>query len=148
MKSFPMENKDPHIHIINTLAAFRHKAITWTNVNLSSVSGIIFCMHTANERRRYIVTSFLIGWAHSQNDPCSMVQCHSSEGHFTSHISAINHIKSQNSLENYLTKMPLKSSRVRWNASTHGQSRATYICINGALSSIAIDYWCAKQSGG
>ena len=28
------------------------------------------CMDSANERRRYIVTSSLIGQAHTQNDPC------------------------------------------------------------------------------
>ena len=33
-------------------------------------TGIISCMHPANERRRYNVTSSLIGWAHLQNDPC------------------------------------------------------------------------------
>ena len=27
-------------------------------------------MRQANERRRYIVTSSLIGWAHAQNYPC------------------------------------------------------------------------------
>ena len=32
-------------------------------------SGIILCMCPANERRRYIVTSSPIGWAHTQNDP-------------------------------------------------------------------------------
>ena len=32
-------------------------------------AGIILCMRPANERRRYIVTSSLIGWAHTQNDP-------------------------------------------------------------------------------
>ena len=32
--------------------------------------GIILCMATANGRRRYTVTSSLIGWAHTQNDPC------------------------------------------------------------------------------
>ena len=31
-------------------------------------AGIILCMHPANERRRYNVTSSLIGWAHSCND--------------------------------------------------------------------------------
>ena len=30
----------------------------------------ILWMHPANERRRYNVKSSLIGWAHSQNDPC------------------------------------------------------------------------------
>ena len=33
--------------------------------------GIILCMRPANERRRYNVTSTLIGWGHSQNHPCS-----------------------------------------------------------------------------
>ena len=33
-------------------------------------SGIILYMRPANERRRYILTSSLIGWAHTQNDPC------------------------------------------------------------------------------
>ena len=32
-------------------------------------TGIILCMRPANERRRYNVTSSLIGWAHIQNDP-------------------------------------------------------------------------------
>ena len=34
------------------------------------LKGIILGMHPANERRRYTVTSPLIGWAHTQNDPC------------------------------------------------------------------------------
>ena len=33
-------------------------------------AGNIMCMPPANERRRYIVTSSLIGWAQTQNDPC------------------------------------------------------------------------------
>ena len=32
--------------------------------------GIILCMRPANESRRYNVTSSLIGWMHTQNDPC------------------------------------------------------------------------------
>ena len=32
-------------------------------------TGFILCMCPANERRRYIVTSSLIGWAHIQYDP-------------------------------------------------------------------------------
>ena len=32
------------------------------------------CMCPANERRRYIVRSSLIGWAHTQNDPCIWVR--------------------------------------------------------------------------
>ena len=31
--------------------------------------GIILWIRPVNERRRYIVTSSLIGWAHTQNDP-------------------------------------------------------------------------------
>ena len=37
---------------------------------------IILCMHPANERRRYNVTSSLIGWAHEQNDDPCMCVCH------------------------------------------------------------------------
>ena len=32
-------------------------------------TGAILCMRPANERRRYNVTSSLIGWAHARNDP-------------------------------------------------------------------------------
>ena len=35
-----------------------------------SCSGIVFSMCSANERLRYIVTSSVIGWAHTQNDTC------------------------------------------------------------------------------
>ena len=35
-----------------------------------SVAGISLRVHPANERRRYTVTSSLIDWVHSQNDPC------------------------------------------------------------------------------
>ena len=37
-------------------------------------SGIILCMSPANERRRYIVTSSPIGWAHTQNDPWAIIR--------------------------------------------------------------------------
>ena len=37
------------------------------------VEGSIFCVCPANERWRYIATSSLIGWAHTQNDPCNCV---------------------------------------------------------------------------
>ena len=33
-------------------------------------AGIVLCMRLANERRRYNVTSSLIGWAHAENYPC------------------------------------------------------------------------------
>ena len=32
--------------------------------------GNILCMLPANERQHHIVTSSLIGWTHTQNDPC------------------------------------------------------------------------------
>ena len=34
-----------------------------------NVSQVIQVMDSANERRRYILTPSLIGWAHIQNDP-------------------------------------------------------------------------------
>ena len=46
-----------------------HLIIIIHSMHRSLITGIIPCMCPANERRRYIVTS-LIGWAHTQNDPC------------------------------------------------------------------------------
>ena len=43
---------------------------TFNVILIISSSGIILWMHPANERWRYIVTSSLIGWVHTQNDPC------------------------------------------------------------------------------
>ena len=40
-----------------------------TATNPLRPAGIILCMHPANERLRYNVTSSLIGWAHEQDDP-------------------------------------------------------------------------------
>ena len=37
------------------------------------IAGIILGMVSANERRCYNVTSSLIGWVHTQNDPCNIV---------------------------------------------------------------------------
>ena len=34
--------------------------------------GIILYVYPANEGQRYSVTSSLIGWAHTKNDPCSI----------------------------------------------------------------------------
>ena len=31
---------------------------------------IVLCMRPANERQRYIITSCVIGWVQTQNDPC------------------------------------------------------------------------------
>ena len=61
----------------NTKNKFNHKAYLLTTVSpLSSliISGIILCIGSANERRRYTVTSSLIGWAHTENNPYRMVQ--------------------------------------------------------------------------
>ena len=41
----------------------------WLEYPLTSTR-IILCMRPANERWRYIVTLSLIGWVHTQNDPC------------------------------------------------------------------------------
>ena len=45
-----------------------------TVCSLTQTAGIILCMHPPNERRRYIVTSFVIGWAHTQNDSWECVK--------------------------------------------------------------------------
>ena len=38
-------------------------------------AGMVVGMGSANERRRYIVTSSYIGWAQNQNDLCETVHC-------------------------------------------------------------------------
>ena len=45
---------------------------TWPNI--TSNAGSLVWMFPANERRCYNVTSSLIGWVHSQNDPCGCYQ--------------------------------------------------------------------------
>ena len=52
-----------------------------TGFIICSNPGIILCMRPANERRRYYVTSSLIGWVHAQNDPWipkqfCLIRCH------------------------------------------------------------------------
>ena len=39
-------------------------------VKLLCINKDHICMHPASERRRYNVTSSLIGWAPAKNDPC------------------------------------------------------------------------------
>ena len=39
-------------------------------LNYVVIAGLILCMLSANERRRYNATSSLIGWAHTRNDGC------------------------------------------------------------------------------
>ena len=43
----------------------------WTDNPVQNVSGIILVMGSANERRRYNVTSSLVGRAHNQNETCT-----------------------------------------------------------------------------
>ena len=53
-----------------SLVAYKSGNSATLRENTGSISsGIILGMGSANERWRYIVTSFLIGWAHTQNDP-------------------------------------------------------------------------------
>ena len=54
----------------------------YINMNQQTDAGIILCMRPANERRRYIVTSSLIGCAHTQNDPCSWYHYNKTMGIF------------------------------------------------------------------
>ena len=46
------------------------KHLKWNTQSIKFLlAGIILGVGLANERRRYIVTSSLIGWAHTENDP-------------------------------------------------------------------------------
>ena len=42
----------------------------WKEMSYRLYAGVISCMNPANEQCCYIITSSLIGWAHTQNDPC------------------------------------------------------------------------------
>ena len=53
-----------------------HGTFNSTNHLSKHNSGIILGVALANERGRYIVMSFLIGWAHTQNDPCNDLSMH------------------------------------------------------------------------
>ena len=52
-----------------TPLAIDNSTMFWCQTSRSWCPGIILCMHPANERRRYNVTSSLTGWVHAQNDP-------------------------------------------------------------------------------
>ena len=36
-------------------------------------TGLILCLRPANERRRNVVTMFLIGWVQAYNQPCIFI---------------------------------------------------------------------------
>ena len=68
-------------------------------INPFTKAGIILYMRPANERRRYSVTSSLIGWAHTQNDPTTRSATVSSKESIlmtscnSSFVRPLNHIK-------------------------------------------------------
>ena len=82
-----------------------------SRVNVSSLcysrttllkSGIILCMRPAKERWRYIVTSPLIGWSHTQNDPC--IRCYLCEQmNLPTHLGTTRLLASPSSLEHCLS---------------------------------------------
>ena len=79
----PHNRSHPHLGIISQRFIYLLKSInisvhyhTYFSYDLRGVvsiswitAGIILCMYPANGRRRYNVTSSLIGWAHTQNYP-------------------------------------------------------------------------------
>ena len=60
---------------------YKQSYIIIDNETFLCLTGIILGMGSANERRRYIhvITPPLIGWIHTQNDPCFI---HEEVGHF------------------------------------------------------------------
>ena len=48
-------------------------AFFFISITMDTSTGIILCMCPAIERRCYNVMSSLIGWAHTQNDPCGYI---------------------------------------------------------------------------
>ena len=69
-----------HIHLAYSTHCYIPKHVRYNMIDDSVIlnlddpilydPGLILCMRPDNGRRRYIVTSSLIGWAHTQNEPC------------------------------------------------------------------------------
>ena len=59
-------------------------------VNMS-LPGVIMGLGSANERRRYIVMSSLIGWMHTRNEPCRQMRyiCEMDSHDYAAHHNAI-----------------------------------------------------------
>ena len=71
-----MNNDHPRAIVSNLDHVMTGNACNQGRARSSAVlAGIILCMRPANERRRYIVTSSFIGWAHAQTDPCLVTIC-------------------------------------------------------------------------
>ena len=74
---------------LNYVSQLKYPRVTYTG------QGIVLRRRPANERRRYIVTSSLIGWAHSQNDLWGLYDS-------TTSIHYFNYITSSSSYLHYI----------------------------------------------
>ena len=63
---FTSSKTDGKDHMKSKSNVFSYNYLHWIT---QPFSGIILCMHLANERWCYIVTSSFIGWVHTQHDP-------------------------------------------------------------------------------
>ena len=50
--------------------------VQYAEQTICTCTGVILGMGSANERRRYNVTSSLIGWAHTQNHSSCIIVTH------------------------------------------------------------------------
>ena len=70
-----LKTSPPPLPTSNVLSGHYHGTQAWSLLDPrpkgSGSSGIDLGMGSANEKRRYIVTSYFIGLAFTQNDPCS-----------------------------------------------------------------------------
>ena len=57
-----------HYHLWHGMVLHIHQIVFFIETMKYTYAGVILGMGSANERRRYNVTSSLIGWAHTQND--------------------------------------------------------------------------------
>ena len=72
----PNIHKMQHMSLVGWVAFCEFQVWSVLFVSPSIFAGIILYMRPANEKWRYIVTSSLIGTAHSQNDPCCWIHYH------------------------------------------------------------------------
>ena len=71
----------------------------------NTVTGIILYMRPANKRRRYIVMSSLIGWAHAHNGPCSQ---------WVNALRFENLLATISSLTTFISNMKKKENLLAW----------------------------------
>ena len=102
------------------------QAVAEFAITVPEDAGIILCIRPASEGRRYIVTSSLIGWAHTQNDPwrCpSIWRCLAIDSRNTEYLIICVFFKDCLAIISYIFHWPDEWHLAHW-------GRVTHICVS------------------